>query len=302
MAKHYPTILIINPFEKEHQQFHRALAPYNLILTTHLEEDALEKLRDKIHVVLLRHDAILSPSSQITPQIKQTLGDALPIIVFTQQGDDQAVLEALRAGVNEYLPIRPFIPSLLMMAINRAIEHTRWQKIYKELSVQSRRKSIMKDDLTDIYNDLFFERRLDEEMKRSQRYHYPLSMILINIEQFKLLNKQYGKTIGDQVLIRIASTLKNNLRNCDVVARIFDDHFALLLPHTDRANAEIVCQRIHQQLDQIPIHVNENNFILTLSTGIVSLNKKIENMQDVIRNFKDATKEQETRQALYLEI
>ncbi|NIN64990.1 MAG: diguanylate cyclase, partial [Anaerolineae bacterium] len=88
------------------------------------------------------------------------------------------------------------------------------------------------DGLTDLYNHRHFQERLATEISRSQRFDRPLSVIMLDIDQFKVLNDTHGHPIGDVVLQEIAQILITELRDIDVVARYGGEEFALILPET----------------------------------------------------------------------
>lgn len=100
------------------------------------------------------------------------------------------------------------------------------------------------DSLTGVYKRKNFNTQFKKEAERCKRYGDPLSMILVNINDFSVLNEKFGHPAGDQILKDLAQMLKRNVRRVDIVARYSGDEFAVLMPNTFKKNAETVKERI----------------------------------------------------------
>ncbi len=120
------------------------------------------------------------------------------------------------------------------------------------------------DGLTGLYHHRFFEGRLKEEIERAQRYEYPLSLLMIDIDFFKKINDTYGHQAGDMVLHRLGSELKNSIRLCDLAARYGGEEFAIILPHTHKNNALKVGERLRHKLNEMDLE----GIKITVSIGI----------------------------------
>lgn len=111
----------------------------------------------------------------------------------------------------------------------------------KELSIyfinalyKKSKKDAITDGLTKLYNHRHFEDSLEKEIERSERYKCPLSLLMIDVDNFKKYNDEYGHPEGDKLLYDIASTLKKNMRKVDLVARYGGEEFAVIMPSTPR--------------------------------------------------------------------
>jgi len=116
------------------------------------------------------------------------------------------------------------------------------------------------DELTQIYNRRYFNRKLKEEVERAVRYQHPLSLLIIDADDFKNINDTYGHQQGDHVLSQIASTFEENCRKTDVVCRYGGDEFGLILPETNRDSAERKARMIISTFENRP-------FALRADTG-----------------------------------
>jgi diguanylate cyclase (GGDEF)-like protein len=132
-----------------------------------------------------------------------------------------------------------------------------------------------RDVLTGLANRRHFMERLEAETRRRHRYGRAFSVVLCDIDRFKQVNDGYGHLAGDEVLRHIGRLLDQGLRTpADVAARLSGEEFALLLPETNRAQAEVVCERIRQQLREHEFACNgpddpRRRFRVTLSMGVV---------------------------------
>jgi diguanylate cyclase (GGDEF)-like protein/PAS domain S-box-containing protein len=100
------------------------------------------------------------------------------------------------------------------------------------------------DGLTGVYNRQFLEKKLEEEIAKARRYGDHLSMILLDIDQFKEVNDRFGHLAGDQVLKKTAEIIKSCLRTTDIVARFGGDEFVVILPRTDPEQLAFVRERL----------------------------------------------------------
>ncbi|MGB8598164.1 MAG: GGDEF domain-containing protein, partial [Burkholderiales bacterium] len=130
------------------------------------------------------------------------------------------------------------------------------------------------DSLTNVANRRAFDDLLVREFRRAKRTGLPLSLILLDIDSFKLYNDNYGHQQGDIALKQVAQVLEETLRDAgDVVARYGGEEFAALLPETDAKGAEAVAERLRAAVEalQIPHGHAAVGKVITLSAGIGTL-------------------------------
>jgi diguanylate cyclase (GGDEF)-like protein len=114
-------------------------------------------------------------------------------------------------------------------------------------------RSAITDSLTGVYNTRFFHEVLGRETARADRYNTPLSLLMIDIDTFKLVNDTFGHVVGNKVLSQIAQTLETTVRNTDFVFRCGGDEFGVVLPGTDADGAMHVAEKILHKVESAEI-------------------------------------------------
>lgn len=127
------------------------------------------------------------------------------------------------------------------------------------------------DPLTGLFNRRVMEQALEQEFQRAQRYAAPLSLVFIDLNDFKKINDVYGHDAGDLLLQHIAEQMKNLSRTSDLVTRFAGDEFILILPQTDKDQAVALMRRMQVDLQQQSLDYADSTLPVALSYGIASL-------------------------------
>jgi diguanylate cyclase (GGDEF)-like protein len=129
------------------------------------------------------------------------------------------------------------------------------------------------DALTGLHNRFWMEKALERQVQRCMTGDLPLSLILIDIDNFKSFNDRYGRAYGEHVLYSMAHTLSDNLRPSEIIARSGGDEFAVILPETEIEAATFIGERLRRAvMDAIPVTPNGSSFPHpTISIGLAGL-------------------------------
>lgn len=147
----------------------------------------------------------------------------------------------------------------------------------------------VKDQLTSLYNHNFFYSRLDEEFERAVRYETTLSLIMMDIDNFKNINDTYGHRVGDMVLKEIAAMIKRGVRKTDVVARYGGEEFAVILPHTQLKGALEEAERIREMVESHAYAgLTADKITLSLGVAVYPNGSKLVNSGDFVNLADDA--------------
>ncbi|MBI3399341.1 MAG: diguanylate cyclase [Deltaproteobacteria bacterium] len=128
------------------------------------------------------------------------------------------------------------------------------------------------DELTQLYNHRYFSNALSNEVYRARRYGHPLSLIMMDIDNFKKYNDAYGHPLGNFILSFMAEIFKKNIRNTDTVARYGGEEFVIVSPENDKEEALILAERIRKDVERLcRPEINEGIAApVTISLGVAS--------------------------------
>lgn len=141
-----------------------------------------------------------------------------------------------------------------------AIENARAYQRTKELS--------HRDDLTGLYNRRYFFDRFEKEVERAKRYNRLFSIILMDLDHFKIYNDSHGHLSGDRALQGVSAVLSQTVRKVDIVARYGGEEFVVILPETDKESAAKVAEKLRQAVEELKMGADSTHGPLTMTLGI----------------------------------
>jgi diguanylate cyclase (GGDEF)-like protein len=128
----------------------------------------------------------------------------------------------------------------------------------------------VKDSKTGLYNHNFFSNRVSEQTARSLRNGDPYSVIVLDIDKFKIFNDSHGHLAGDEVIIRLAAILRKTMREGDIVSRFGGEEFTVLLPAAGVSEAYMAAERIRKAVEEMEIDSKGSRLKVTVSLGVAT--------------------------------
>jgi len=208
-------------------------------------------------------------------------GDERPIIVLTGQGDEYVAARCIRAGADEYIVKGDVDPGTLARVIVSAEEENRRARTRRALrgevdqlarENEKLRAMALFDELTGLATRRSFRERLRQEILRARRQGTRLSLLMLDLDHFKVINDEFGHATGDCALARAGSILRETLRRSDLAARFGGDELCALLPEADAADALRLAERARCALAEPHLVAADGRGIaLTCSVGVAVL-------------------------------
>ncbi len=170
----------------------------------------------------------------------------IPVIILSVKADLDSKVAGLRIGADDYLG-KPFAEAEILARCAAMLRIKNLQEKLQATQRELEEKSLT-DALTGLKNRRFFDERLHEEFRRAHRYGDYLSLIMIDLDHFKLVNDQHGHVAGDETLRQAAALIRASIRDPDICSRYGGEEFAVILPKTPMSGALAVAERIWREI------------------------------------------------------
>ena len=226
---------------------------------------AFEKL-EPVVLNSLPDDQFLPYDIGFEPDIHNILCDPL-----VSEGKAVGVINIINRKEGDFTEQDASLANTMCAQMTLAMEKTRMY----ELAIT--------DGLTKLYVHRYFQLAMDNELSRCKRYKNRFSLILFDIDHFKVFNDTYGHQIGDLVLTATASLLKAAVRTMDIPCRYGGEEFTVILPETDSETAQAVAERFRKTIENHEFHGSEKPLKVTISIGISAYPEHGSEKMDLIR-------------------
>jgi two-component system cell cycle response regulator len=203
-------------------------------------------------------------------------------LIMTGSASVETAVQALRAGVYDYLTKPLESMTTFELALSRALERRRLIMENKRLFDEVQRLAVT-DPLTGLFNRHKLQDSLSIEMERSHRYQRPLSIIMVDMDDLKVINDSFGHSSGDAALKCVGVAIQRSVRKVDLATRFGGDEFVIVLPEADCQEARAVAERIAAEIDRADFGV----CALSVSLGVAQwspLYKSMEAFIDAVDN------------------
>jgi two-component system cell cycle response regulator len=190
------------------------------------------------------------------------------LMMLIDEGNNKIIVKAMEMGISDYI-IAPIDQSELKARAKTQLRKKYYQDALKHNLEKSMNLSI-KDPLTGIYNRRYLESHMEKLLKQSINNNKHFYVMMIDVDNFKIINDKYGHIIGDEIIKFVSSTIINNVRAEDVVARYGGDEFVAIINDTS-SSIETIAQRIITSIAKESVLI-EKHHVVTASIGITQCN------------------------------
>lgn len=207
--------------------------------------------------------------------------DDVPVILLTAQGEIRNKIQGLERGASDYL-VKPFDDGELLARVKVQLKIKTLQDELRAANEHLRELS-NRDFLTGLFNRRYLMSELEKEFYRAKRMGRDLSVLMIDIDYFKRCNDTYGHKVGDQVLVKVAQTIGDQLRRFDLLARYGGEEFIIALPETGSAGAEQVAERYRRNVESLRVAADDRIISVTISIGVATYSEaNYDNLDELI--------------------
>ena len=271
---------------------------YNVTLAGSGEE-AIKKLGESNYDMVITALKMKGLSGiQVLEKTKKMNSETV-VMIFSSDGDLLPAIEALRLGVDDYM-LKSAITEELHFRVKHCLKKLELRRLVEKELVENRKKLIEKneelkklsirDGLTEISNRRYFDQHFAREWKRAIRDKKLISLIMIDIDFFKLFNDTYGHLAGDNCLIQVANTLNDLVnRPADLFARYGGEEFVAILPGTDKDGTLLLAEEMRKAVEALKIKHTSSAIseYVTISLGVGTIFPDNKSSSNALINLAD---------------
>ncbi|PHS23994.1 MAG: PleD family two-component system response regulator [Robiginitomaculum sp.] len=245
---------------------------HNLTLSTDPRE-AAEMLGEKDYDLLVINLAARGfDGLRLCARIRsRDRGRAMPILALVNPDSREQIVKALDIGVNDVL-LRPVDANEFSARVKTQLRCKRYADTLRQ-SLDSSFEMSVTDQLTGLHNRRFMQARLEDALARLEHGVEPASVMIADVDFFKLVNDKWGHDAGDKVLQEIARRLKANMRAIDITCRYGGEEFVVVMPGADVTAAIQAAERLRVSIEADPFDLGSGNgtTLITMCAGVAEL-------------------------------
>lgn len=226
-------------------------------------------LREEFDLIIVSLTLMREDGLRLCSQLRsQERSRQIPILLLADETDMDRVAKGLELGANDYL-IKPIDRNELLARTRTQVRRKRYQDKLRANYEQSLSMALT-DSLTGLFNRRYLSAHLPRLLDRSGGNAKPVSVLMFDIDHFKVVNDSWGHGVGDEVLKEVAGRASRNLRNFDLVARLGGEEFVVIMPDTDMTHAMLVAERLRKRIAETSFEVTApvQKIDVTISIGV----------------------------------
>ena len=251
-----------------------------------LKEDYYEIVLTDIMMPGLDGIGVLKAAKEIEP--------GNDVIVMTGYASVETAVESIRLGASDYIT-KPFNIDQIKIVIARTLQRRVLERKVQEGEFYKEISKI--DTITHLFNHKTFHQLLEVEISRAKRHNKPLSLLILDIDNFTTYNETNGYPMGDFVLKQLATILTNSCRNHDLIARYGRDEFAVIIPGQGKEEAALIARRFKKIIEESKFDKEEllPEKCLTISMGLVAFPEDGNNKRELLERAEDTLKKTKSK-------
>ena len=248
-------------------------------------ENAIEEIKKETYDLVIT-DLMMPKLSGIEfVKMSKKISPETDVIVMTGFPSVESAVECMKLGATEYLA-KPLDLEYLNIIVEKSLYKRTLEKRAAEREYFEQISRV--DGLTGLYNHKFFHELLDAEIARADRYKYSFSLIMIDIDDFKKVNDNYGHQSGDSILKEIASIFKSFIRKTDSAVRYGGEEFAIILSQTAKQHGQVFADRIVKGVATSKPKGCSHNEVITVSAGLAGYPDDANSQESLIQKADEA--------------
>lgn len=171
---------------------------------------------------------------------------------------------------------------LVRLEIATDITERKQMELELRAAHEKARSAALEDELTGLHNRRAFFEFGAQLLNQAVRHHTPLTLIMMDLDHFKAINDTHGHDAGDEVLRQVSALLQARIRDCDIVARMGGEEFAVLLPETGLKMAQTLAERLLGLIQELTVHHGGQSISPSASFGISLLGSRDRRLEDLL--------------------
>ncbi len=274
-------IMIVDDEESFLKVLQGVLEVNGYIVTTCVNAfDAIEELKSEVYELVITDLKMPGLSGVEFVKKAKKISPNSYIVVMTGFPSVETAVKCMKLGATDYL-VKPFDMEYFQIIVERTLYKRTLEKRAAERDYYEQISRT--DGLTGLYNHRFFHKLLDSEMSRADRYKHNFSLLMIDIDDFKRFNDQYGHQAGDKVLKELASLFKSLVRKIDPVIRYGGEEFSIILSETAKGHGQIFGNRVVNSVASFDVQGLPQIEKITISAGLAGYPDDAHTQEELIR-------------------
>ena len=234
------------------------------------------------------------------PLINYYTGETIGVLQLINKKDKDGNNIIFNAEDREFISLSSYFITLSIISTQKSIKQLKEINRDLEKKVKQRTKKLEeaqkelisqanKDPMTGLYNRRYFNDMIQKLIMISQREKKHLSIMILDIDNFKHINDTYGHPVGDKVIIALADIFNKTIRTSDIAVRFGGEEFVIVLPNTTIQNATILAEKLRNIIANTPIEYEKRKTLsFTVSIGISEVNEKDKDVENALHKSDEA--------------